>query len=210
MADVHHPNPASLHLKADVHQLKAEVRHHLEQNIMVTLMILIETVLSVSALLFVVQLAFSLWVRTRNERFLGAQRRLQDAASATVKEVQQTLAHDMKMARVEQRLKGDTAAELRSTAIKIMHANLGPLGLRELRRSLGLKRKTPLDRLLVGHIEAALFDIKRSHPKEEKNEIPSALGKRFYPETMRIPKVDKTQEDPPENLFDEPTKVTRG
>jgi hypothetical protein len=153
------------------------------------------------------RLSLLLSVKQKAEQFSSALLRLDSAAYATVKEIQQTLAEDFKRARVEQRLKGDTAAELRATAIKILYANLGPIGLHELRRALGLKRKAPIDRLLVGRIEAALFDIKRGAPRNEQSEIPSAPGKRFYPETMRIPKVDQTTEDH-KNLFDEPTHIT--
>ena len=145
-------------------------------------------------------------VRRQREQFLSANQRLDHAAQTTVKEVQQTLAEDFKRARVEHRLKGDTAAELRATAIKIIHANLGPLGLKELRRSLGISSKAPLDRLLVGHLEAALYDLKGR--SINNGEVPSAPGGRFYPDTMRIPRIEKPAEHP-ENMFDENTQVTR-
>jgi hypothetical protein len=169
-------------------------------------LILIKGMLLLATLLFVVQLAFYLWIRTRTERFLGATLRLQDAAQVTVREVQQTLVHDIKMSRVDRRLKGETVAEIRATAMKILYANLGPMGLYEVRRSLGLKHTSSLDRFLVGRMEAALFDIKQSAPAE-KREIPSAPGKRFYPETMRILRANHVSEDL-DDFCREPTKIT--
>ena len=169
---------------------------------MYTTMLLIEATLSAVGLFLAVQLALYFYARTRHERFFAAQARLEDAAQTTVKEVQQTLALDFKRARVEQRLKGDTAAELRATAIKIIHANLGPLGLHELRRALGLSRQAPIDRLLVGRVEAALHDLKGR--SINNGEVPSAPGGRFYPDTMRIPRIEK----PDEAMFDETTKIT--
>jgi hypothetical protein len=172
---------------------------------MYTLTLLIGVVLSGTGLFLVVQLAFSLSGRQRNERFFTSQQRLHDAAQATVKEVQQVLAEDFKKARVDHRLKGDTVTELRSAAMKIMLANLGPLGLSEIRKALGLSRKAPLDRFLVGRIEAAVFDLK-AWPRLP-DEVPSEPGGRFYPNTLRIPRVEKPPH-PDENLFDEKTQIT--
>ena len=166
------------------------------------IVILLEGVLVAAGLWLAVQLTLYLYARTRNERFFTAQARLDNAANATVKEVQQVLAEDFKKARVDHRLKGDTATELRSTAIKIMQGNLGPLGLHELRRALGLSRQAPIDRLLVGRIEAALYDLKGR--SINNGEVPSAPGGRFYPDTMRIPRIEK----PDEAMFDETTKIT--
>lgn len=174
------------------------------------MLLLLELPVLLMGLWALLRLALLLSTRQRAEQFMSALLRLENAASATVKEVQQTLAEDFKRARVDHRLKGDTAAELRATAIKIFYANLGPLGLRELRRALGLKRKAPLDRLLVGRIEASLYDIKQNQAAEEKVEVPSNLGKRIYPDTMRLPRVEKSAvEEHPESLFDEPTEIQR-
>jgi hypothetical protein len=153
-----------------------------------------------------IQLALLFSARRHNERFLTAQQRLYDATQATVKEVQQVLAEDFKKARVDHRLKGDTVTSLRAASIKIMLANLGPLGLRELRRALGLSRRANLDRLLVGRIEAAVYDLKTRGKGE--NEVPSRPGGRFYPDTLRIPRTEKPTEHPDENLFDEKTRIT--
>jgi hypothetical protein len=153
-------------------------------------------------LFLAVQLALYFYARTRHELFFAAQARLDDAAKTTVKEVQQVLAEDFKKALVDHRLKGDTAAELRATAIKIMLTNLGPLGLHELRRVLGLSRKAAIDRFLVGRVEAALYDLKGR--SINNGEVPSAPGGRFYPDTLRIPRIEK----PDEHMFDEKTKIT--
>ena len=169
---------------------------------MYTTMLLSEAILAIVGLFIALQLALYLDARTRHERFFAAQARLDDAAKATVKEVQQVLAEDFKKARVDHRLKGDTAAELRATAIKIIHANLGPLGLKELRGALGLPRRAALERLLVGRLEAELFTLKGR--SINNGEVPSAPGGRFYPDTMRIPRIEK----PDEAMFDEKTKIT--
>jgi hypothetical protein len=168
--------------------------------------LLIGATLALVWLFVAIQLALYLYTRTRNERFFGAQSRLTHAASSTVKEVHQVLAEDFKKARVDHRLKGDTVTELRAASMKIMLANLGPLGLKEIRKALGLSRKAHLDRLLVGRIEAAVFDLK-AWPRQP-DEVPSELGGRFYPTTLRIPRVEKPPEHPQENLFDEKTQIT--
>jgi hypothetical protein len=141
------------------------------------------------------QWALLLYNRRINERFLTAQARLQDAAKTTVKELQQVVTEGFKAARVDRRLKSETIHELRSTALKSLQANLGPLGLRELRRALGVPRRLPLDRVLVSYIEAAVYDLKASTARD--NEVPTAPGKRFSPETLKIPRVEK-----PPILFD--------
>ena len=175
---------------------------------MYTSMLLIEAILSGVVLFLAVQFALYINTRQRNELFVATRARLHDAAQATVKEVQQVLAEDFKTARVDHRLKGDTAAELRATAIKIMQGNLGPLGLHELRRALGLSRKAPIDRFLVGRVEAALYDLKGR--SINNGEVPPAPGGRFYPDTMRIPRVERpTEEQPDEQMLDEKTNVTR-
>ena len=169
---------------------------------MYTLMLLIESTLAAVGLLIAVQFALYLYARTRHERFFAAQARLNNAAKATVKEVHQVLAEDFKKARVDHRLKGDTVTELRATAIKIILANLGPLGLREIRKALGLSRWAPLDRFLVGRIEAAVYDLKERPRLDDL--VPSQPGARFYPDTLRIPRIEK----PDEAMFDETTKIT--
>jgi hypothetical protein len=159
------------------------------------------------------QLALLLMTKQRNERFFAASARIDHAASVTVKEIQQVMAEDFKKARVDHRLKDDTAANLRNTAIKIMLANLGPLGLKEIRKALGLSRRASIDRLLVGRIEAAVYDLK-ARPLIF-DEVPSEPGSRFYPNTLRIPRVEKPEHrsaepgrSPDENFLDEKTHIT--
>lgn len=173
-----------------------------------TLMLVIESVLAAVGLWAVIQLVLYLSSHRQNERFLTTQKRLEDAAHTTVKEIQQVVAEDFKAARVDGRLKGDTATELRATAIKSISAQLGPLGMREVRKALGMPPKSSLDRVLVSRIEAAVFDLKQQTP--EPSEIPKKPGGRFYPDTMRIARVEKTSvEEHPESLFDEPTETQR-
>lgn len=159
--------------------------------------------LPVLAALFwlVVQWALLLYNRRLNERFLTAQARLKDAAQTSVKELQQVVTEGFKAARVDRRLKSETIHELRSTALKSLQANLGPLGLRELRRALGVPRRLPLERVLVSYIEAAVYDLKENHPAD--NEVPPTPGKRFSPETLRVPRVEKPPTFDTESLYHE-------
>jgi hypothetical protein len=173
---------------------------------MYTLILLTEAALLIMGLLIAVQLALYLYARRRNERFFATRARLNDATKATVKEVQQVLAEDFKKARVDHRLKGDTVTELRAASMKIILANLGPLGIKELRKVLGLSRRAPLDRFLVGRIEAAVYDLKERPLIVD--EIPPQPGDRIYPNTLRIPRVEKPTDHPDENLFDEKTHIT--
>ena len=171
-----------------------------------TLLLLVEAVLSAVGLCAVVQLTLYIYARQRNEHFFTTQARLDDAARTTVKEIQQVCTEDYKKARVDHRLKTDTAHELRATAVKSVIANLGPLGMREVRRVLGLSRKAPIDRVLVCRLEAAVYDLKgKRAPRDDI--VPSSPSKRFSPDTIRIPRAQLSlpPEEEPEPLYDETT-----
>ena len=169
---------------------------------------LLELPLIVVALWAVVQLALLLHDRRRNESFFAARGRLDYAAQTTVRELQQVLVDDFKLARVDGRLKGDTAQEVRATAIKSLQALLGPLGMREVRRALGLSRKTPIDRVLVCCLEAAVHDLKDHSVVPDK--VPSQPSKRFVLDTVRIPRAQMgIPEEDPESLYNEPTPKKR-
>jgi hypothetical protein len=160
----------------------------------------------IALLWLAVQASLLLYTRRRSKQFSTALLRLNDAAQNTVKEIQQVVAGDFKAARVDGRLKGDTAAELRATAIKSIQAQLGPTGMKEIRTALGLSRKAPIDRVLVGRLEAAVYDLKDHSAIPEK--VASGPGARFVPDTMRIPRA-QVGLPPEDTLFDEQTKITR-
>ena len=167
-------------------------------------LLLLEVPFIVVLLWLGIQMALLLYTRRQNEQFSTALLRLNDAAQNTVKEIQQVVAGDFKAARVDGRLKGDTAHELRAAAVKSLVAQLGPLGLRELRRALGLSRKTPIDRMLVGRLEAAVYDLKDHQPITDK--VPPQPGMRFVPDTMRIPRAQLAiPEEEPESMYEQPT-----
>jgi hypothetical protein len=171
---------------------------------MYTIMLLVESVLAAVVLSTLIKLTLYLHFRQRHEQFFATEFRLNSAVTNAVKEIQQVLAGDFKAARVDGRLKGDTANEIRATAVKAMLAHLGPLGLRELRRALGLSRKTSIDRVLVGRLEAAVYDLKNH--QLTPNKVPAQPGMRFVPDTMRIPRAQHSiPEEDAESLYNEPT-----
>ena len=169
-----------------------------------TLLLLIEITLAALGLFMGVQLGLYLHAKQRNERFFTTRARLDDAAQTAVKEIQQVVAEDFKNARVDRRLKSDTAQELRATALKSVIAQLGPLGMRELRKALGLSRKSFIDRVLGARVEAAIYDLKNK--KEPPSEIPPKPSARFSPDTVRIPRAQLSIPDEEEaSTLYEPT-----
>lgn len=153
------------------------------------------------------QLALLLHTRRRNERFCTTQKRLDDATQNSVKELQ-VVSEDYKANRADGRLTKEKARDLRATAIKTVIDQLGPLGMREVRKTLGMPPKSSLDYVLGTRIEAVVFDLKIFPKASDK--IPRKPGERFYPDTMRIARIEKTPvEEHPESLFDEPTETQR-
>jgi hypothetical protein len=169
-------------------------------------LLLIELPLIVVALWVAVRVALLLSARQHNERLLTTLTRLENAAYTSVREIEQVLVEGLKARQIDGRLKDDNAQGARSTAMKALMANLGPAGLREIRRSLGLPRKTPLDRILISHLEAAVYDLKACRePDLEK--VTSQPTKRFSPDTVRIARVQPVmpREDDLASLYDDTT-----
>lgn len=100
------------------------------------------------------------WVKAKvkNESVAGVLERLTMLAFTVVQEVQQTFVSNLTEPTAEQ------LAAARDKAIAALKSYLGPKGIEELKKVLGLDGDTAVERLIITFIESAVHNLK-SAPK---------------------------------------------
>ncbi len=98
------------------------------------------------------------WVKTKvkNESVAGVLERLTTLAFTVVQEVQQTFVSNLDKPTTEQ------LAVARDKAIAALKTYLGPKGIEELKKVLGLDGDTAVERLIITFIESAVHNLKAS------------------------------------------------
>lgn len=96
------------------------------------------------------------WVKAKvkNESVEGVLMRLTTLAFTVVQEVQQTFVSNLTSPTPEQ------LKEARDKALAALKTYLGPKGLEELKKVLGLDGDTAVERLLITFIESAVHNLK--------------------------------------------------
>lgn len=98
------------------------------------------------------------WVKAKvqNESVAGVLERLMTLAFTVVQEVQQTFVSNLNEPTTEQ------LTIARDKAIASLKAYLGPKGIEELKKVLGLDGDTAVERLIITFIESAVHNLKMS------------------------------------------------
>jgi hypothetical protein len=96
------------------------------------------------------------WVKAKvqNESVAGVLERLMTLAFTVVQEVQQTFVSNLTEPTTEQ------LAVARDKAVTSLKAYLGPKGIEELKKVLGLDGDTAVERLIITFIESAVHNLK--------------------------------------------------
>lgn len=101
----------------------------------------------------------SMWLasKVKNERVRGILTRLEDLTFTVVKEMQQTVVDKL----------GDKAdaamlAAARDQAIAVLKSHLGPQGLQEMEKVLGLENQDAVIKLIISYIESAVHSAKQA------------------------------------------------
>ncbi len=99
--------------------------------------------------------------KVKNEYLRGALTRLDDAVLNAVREVHQVTVEGIKAASADGKLTVEERAKVKATALETIRAHMGPAGLAELVKVLGVDNGG-LEKLLSTRIEAAVHDLKRA------------------------------------------------
>ncbi len=97
--------------------------------------------------------------RVKNEYLRGVLVRLDDTVLAVVREVNQVTVDAIKAASVDGRLPPGAREAVKNAALTAIKSHLGPKGIAEIAKVLGLKTDG-LDRLIGTKIEAAVHGLK--------------------------------------------------
>jgi hypothetical protein len=101
------------------------------------------------------------WInaRVRNEYLRGVLVRLDDAVLGVVREVHQVTVDALKAATIDGKLPPVARESVKQVALNAIKSHLGPRGMNDVERVLGLKADS-VDRLIITKIEAAVHDLK--------------------------------------------------
>lgn len=115
--------------------------------------------------------------RIQNERLRGALLRLDDIVFAVVKESFQVTVDALRATSPDGKLPPGAAETIKQAAIGAIKSQLGPLGLVDLKRTLGLSDEAAHD-LIATRVESTVYSLKRAagtkgvHPPA----LPTAAG----------------------------------
>jgi hypothetical protein len=99
--------------------------------------------------------------RVKNEYLRGVLVRLDDTVLTVVREIHQVTVDTLKAAAPNGKLGSDVKAMLKRSAITAIKEHLGPRGLAELARVLGLDEEA-VDRMIGTRVEATVHDLKQA------------------------------------------------
>lgn len=105
------------------------------------------------------RLAALIRVRVANEYLRGVLLRLGDATLTATKELQQTVVDEIKAASADGKISADERRRIKAAAIANVKSHLGPKGVAEFGRILGLA-DSALDALIAAKVEAAVHDLR--------------------------------------------------
>ena len=128
------------------------------------------TIILMTALISLALAYFTKWIRTKtsNEYLCGVMERLEKLANMIVKDVQQTVADELKKASKDGKLSREEMNQTFDAAFDLLKKYLGPVGLAELIRIFGIEQT---DDFLKSKIEEAVHDINSSKRPELKVKI---------------------------------------
>ncbi len=95
-----------------------------------------------------------------NEYLRSALLRLDDAVVTAVKDLQQTLAKEFRALSADGKLSREDRRRLKDTAVRHVKSYLGPTGLKDLAKVLGLWELS-IEDFIGSKVEAAVHDMKR-------------------------------------------------
>jgi citrate lyase gamma subunit len=113
--------------------------------------------------------------RVRSERTRAVLLRLDDAIAAIIREIQQVTIDDVKAHTPDGNLPFAIRARLKFSALTSVKAYLGPKGIDEAVRALGLDRGA-FDAFVSTRIEAAVLDLKNGQHRNGVPEPPALAG----------------------------------
>jgi hypothetical protein len=113
--------------------------------------------------------------RVRSERTRAVLLRIDDAIAAIIREIQQVTIDDLKAHTPDGQLPFAIRARLKFSALTSVKAYLGPKGIDEAVRALGLDRRA-FDAFVSTRIEAAILDLKNGQHRNGVPEPPALAG----------------------------------
>ena len=96
-----------------------------------------------------------------NEALRGVLLRLNDAVITAVKDLEQTLVDEVKLAAEDGRISREERRRIKDKAVRQVKSYLGPTGLKELKDVLGLWDLAVED-FIGSKVEAAVLDLRRA------------------------------------------------
>ena len=96
-----------------------------------------------------------------NEALRGVLLRLNDAVITAVKDLEQTLVDEVKLAAEDGRISREERRRIKDKAVRQVKSYLGPTGLKELGAVLGLWELSVED-FIGSKVEASVLDLKRT------------------------------------------------
>lgn len=109
------------------------------------------------------KLAQLIRAKVQNEYLKGVLVRLDDAVFTAVKDLQQTVVEQIKVASADGKITDDEKKQIKDRALAAVKSHLGAKGLAEAAGILGLGGAA-LEGLLSSKVEAAVHDLRRSAP----------------------------------------------
>ena len=109
------------------------------------------------------RLAALIRLRIENEYLRGVLVRLDDAVLTATKELEQTVVAEIKAAAADGKISPAERERIKRTAITNVKSYIGPRGIAEVGRVLGLP-DAALDCLITSKLEAAVHDLRHTGP----------------------------------------------
>lgn len=109
------------------------------------------------------KLAQLIRAKVQNEYLKGVLVRVDDAVFTAVKDLQQTVVEQIKVASADGKITDDEKKQIKDKALVVVKSHLGTKGLAEAAGILGLGGAA-LEGLLSSKVEAAVHDLRRSAP----------------------------------------------
>jgi len=99
--------------------------------------------------------------KVNNETLRGVLLRLDDAVVTAVKDLEQTIVADAKVAAADGKISREEARRIKDKAVRRVKSSLGPDGLKQLGSVLGLWELSVED-FIGSKVEASVLDLKRT------------------------------------------------
>lgn len=102
------------------------------------------------------------WLRSKahNEQAANVISRVTDAVATAVREVEQTIAAELRLAAADGHISAEEREQIKRAAIAAAKKHLGEAGVKLLVSHLGLKSEADIDQHLAGRIEAEVLLMK--------------------------------------------------